>query len=311
MVKIDLITGFLGAGKTTFIQRYLQWLKQKDLKVAIIENEFGKAGIDCAILKGQTDNISELSGGCICCGLKVGFHDLLIKLSESGEYERIIVEPSGIFNLDDFFDVTNSENVKKYAQVGTVATIVDPTSLIDVDQAVTDMLYSQLHSTNLILLSKISTSDNNKIKTLTESIDHIFWANSAKRTNKQKIVAQPWENLNDCFFSEFVAYSGHSLPHKRRLYDHTNTYNSSTLHIKNQFSVPQLKEIINDAFNEQYGKVLRIKGYLTSQDNQTLLINCTKNRLCIEIAKERQQSAINIIGKNINRSGLNTLFSNG
>lgn len=100
MTKVDLVTGFLGAGKTTLIARYGDWLNQKGVRFAVIENEFGAAGVDTAILSERFGNVQELAGGCICCTLKVGFHALLTQLA--GQCDRVIVEPSGLFSMDAF-----------------------------------------------------------------------------------------------------------------------------------------------------------------------------------------------------------------
>ena len=75
--RVDLIDGFLGAGKTTFIQKYMKYLDERGISYMVLENEFGAAGVDASILGG---NVRELTGGCICCGQKVNFHNLLIEL---------------------------------------------------------------------------------------------------------------------------------------------------------------------------------------------------------------------------------------
>lgn len=70
MAKVDLVTGFLGAGKTTLIQRYAAWLRDGGVRFAIIENEYAASGVDSMVLAGQFDGVHELAGGCICCTLK-------------------------------------------------------------------------------------------------------------------------------------------------------------------------------------------------------------------------------------------------
>ena len=117
---IDLVTGFLGAGKTTFIERYVTALERAGVRCAVVENEFGAAGVDGAMLRAAGRDVRELTGGCICCGLKVGFHDLLRELAAAGRVDRIVVEPSGIFDPDDYFDVVESPAVRAHAQPGAL-----------------------------------------------------------------------------------------------------------------------------------------------------------------------------------------------
>ena len=78
--KIDLITGFLGAGKTTLIRRYTALLRAGDVSCAVIENEFGAAGVDAAVLERDGVRVRELSGGCVCCTQKLNFHDAMREL---------------------------------------------------------------------------------------------------------------------------------------------------------------------------------------------------------------------------------------
>ena len=99
MTKLDVVTGFLGAGKTTLLQTYHRWLTGKGVTSCIIENEFGAAGVDGAVLRGSGAAVRDISGGCVCCTLKVTLRELLWELA--GQVERVILEPSGLFCGDD------------------------------------------------------------------------------------------------------------------------------------------------------------------------------------------------------------------
>ncbi|MCL2517074.1 MAG: hypothetical protein FWF15_00795 [Oscillospiraceae bacterium] len=124
ITKVDLITGFLGAGKTTYIKRYIEYFRREGKTFAVIENEYGMAGIDSMILAESGVFVRELSGGCICCALKTNFHDVL--LSFGGLYDRIIIEPSGIFDPSDFFMIMESSAVSAVCEYGCMVTVVDP-----------------------------------------------------------------------------------------------------------------------------------------------------------------------------------------
>ncbi|MGN1346043.1 MAG: GTP-binding protein, partial [Eubacteriales bacterium] len=122
MTKLDVITGFLGAGKTTFLTRYTAWLAGQGIRYAVIENEFGRAGVDAALLEQRGARVLEISGGCVCCTLKVGLHDMLHALC--GEVDRILLEPSGLFCGDDLLDIVNSPDMS--IEPGFWLGIVDP-----------------------------------------------------------------------------------------------------------------------------------------------------------------------------------------
>ena len=100
MTKIDVISGFLGAGKTTLIKKLLEEAIQGE-KVVLIENEFGEIGIDGGFLKDAGIEISEMNSGCICCSLVGDFGAALQNVLEDYSPDRIIIEPSGVGKLSD------------------------------------------------------------------------------------------------------------------------------------------------------------------------------------------------------------------
>ena len=123
MIKIDIISGFLGAGKTTFIKKMLDEV-YKDEKIALIENEFGEVGIDGGFLKDSGVNITEMNSGCICCSLVGDFGKNLNEVITTYKPDRIIIEPSGVGKLSDVMksviDVEKEQDVKLNALVTVV-----------------------------------------------------------------------------------------------------------------------------------------------------------------------------------------------
>lgn len=114
MTKLDVVTGFLGAGKTTFLQTYHRWLTGKGVTSCIIENEFGAAGVDGAVLRGSGAAVRDISGGCVCCTLKVTLRELLWELA--GQVERVILEPSGLFCGDDLLDIFSTVPAARWSR---------------------------------------------------------------------------------------------------------------------------------------------------------------------------------------------------
>ena len=122
MIKVDIVSGFLGAGKTTLITKLLSGL-DKNEKIAIIENEFGEIGIDGAFLKNSGIEIKEINSGCICCSLVGNFADSLKELVEKYSPNRIIIEPSGVGKLSDVVKAINGAGID--VKVNIVYTVVD------------------------------------------------------------------------------------------------------------------------------------------------------------------------------------------
>ena len=127
MIKIDLITGFLGAGKTTFIQKYARWLMDQGQKIGILENDYGAVNVDMMLLQGlegpQCD-LEMISGGCCADCHKRRFRTKLIAMGMLG-YDRVLVEPSGIYDVDEFFDALCESPVDRWYEPGSVITILD------------------------------------------------------------------------------------------------------------------------------------------------------------------------------------------
>ena len=127
MVKIDLITGFLGSGKTTFIKKYARYLLDQGLNIGILENDFGAVNVDMMLLKdleGDHCELEMVSGGCDADCHRRRFKTKLIAMGMCG-YDRVIVEPSGIFDMDEFFDILREEPLDQWYEIGNVIAILD------------------------------------------------------------------------------------------------------------------------------------------------------------------------------------------
>ena len=107
MTKVDIISGFLGAGKTTLIQKLIKEVFAGQ-KVVLVENEFGEIGIDGGFLKEAGIVVNEINGGCVCCTLQGDFQEALKKVMETYEPDHIIIEPSGVGKLSDILSIVRS-----------------------------------------------------------------------------------------------------------------------------------------------------------------------------------------------------------
>ena len=128
MTKIDLITGFLGSGKTTFIRYYVKYLTGIGEKVCILENDYGAINIDTMLLadlKSDNCDIEMVAGGCDYDCHRRRFKTKLITMAMLG-FTRVIVEPSGIYDVDEFFDILNESPVDSMYCISNVITIINP-----------------------------------------------------------------------------------------------------------------------------------------------------------------------------------------
>ena len=127
MVKIDLITGFLGSGKTTFLKKYAKRLMEQGQNIGILENDFGAVNVDMMLLQeleGEQCELEMISGGCDPETHRRRFRTKLIAMGMCG-YDRVLVEPSGIYDIDEFFDVLRDEPLDRWYEIGNVIAVVN------------------------------------------------------------------------------------------------------------------------------------------------------------------------------------------
>ena len=127
MVKVDLITGFLGSGKTTFIKKYARYLMDQGYNIGILENDFGAVNVDMMLLReleGEQCELEMVAGGCDKDCHRRRFKTKLIAMGMYG-YDRVLIEPSGIFDMDEFFDALHEEPLDRWYQIGNVIAVVD------------------------------------------------------------------------------------------------------------------------------------------------------------------------------------------
>jgi len=159
-VKIDIISGFLGAGKTTLIKKLFE-TGLKNEKVVLIENEFGKIGIDGAFLKESGVNIKEINSGCICCSLVGDFSTSMKEVVDTYHPERIIIEPSGVGKLSDIIKAV--EKLEIDLKLNIVATVVDGGKCKLYMKNFGEFFNNQVEDANTIVISKVSNLSEEKI----------------------------------------------------------------------------------------------------------------------------------------------------
>lgn len=167
MIKIDVISGFLGAGKTTLIKKLFE-SKLKNEKVVLIENEFGEIGVDGSFLKNSGVQIKEINSGCICCSLVGDFSKSMKELVENYAPDRIIIEPSGVGKLSDIIKAI--EKVDEPLKINIVATVVDGGKCKMYYKNFGEFYDDQVKQANTIIISKADKLTNDKVLAAVELI---------------------------------------------------------------------------------------------------------------------------------------------
>ena len=185
MVKIDIISGFLGAGKTTLIKKLLQEALQ-DSKVVLIENEFGEIGIDGGFLQESGVQIREMNSGCICCSLVGDFKTSLQEVLATYGPERIIIEPSGVGKLSEVVQAV--EGAGENISISGKVTVVDVNKCKMYLKNFGEFFINQVEVADTILLSRTGSASAEKVQ---QAVDLLRQHNA-----HAVIVTTPWDQLD-------------------------------------------------------------------------------------------------------------------
>lgn len=297
MVKIDLITGFLGAGKTTFIKKYVTYLVDKGLNIGILENDYGAVNVDMMLLSdimGEHCHGEMVAGGCGADCHKRRFKTKLIAMGMSG-YDRVIVEPSGIFDVDEFLDVLHEEPLDRWFEIGSIISIVES----DIDKNMSKqsrfMLASQIANCGLLLMSKTQYILQSDIDSSVKYINDTLAEFQCSRIVKDEVITKDWGDFTDDDYEHFM-HAGYKLHDYVKLwFDQGDIFN--TVYIMNKaMSADELCPRVKSVFcDNNVGDVFRIKGFIKDEHGNWLELNATKSNVSICPIKEGQEIII-VIG---------------
>ncbi|MEA5084799.1 MAG: GTP-binding protein [Lachnospiraceae bacterium] len=308
MTKIDIISGFLGAGKTTLIKKLLE--EAFDLeKVVLIENEFGEIGIDGAILKDYGIEIKEMNSGCICCTIAGDFSSALKEILELYNPDRIIIEPSGVGKLSDVIN-----GCKKFLKEGSVElnmciTVVDAMKYKVYIKNFAEFYANQLTNAKTIILSR---SQNTK----EEVIENIL--KDVKKYNVDAhVVTTPWEEVDGRKIRELAEGESnkenikflmeehhHSHEHHHHADEVFNVWGRETA---KTFGRTKVDEILNQ-LDLMEGNILRAKGIIKLENNKWIQFDYVPEEVIIREATPECSGRLCVIGEHINDKLLCELF---
>lgn len=289
MTKIDLITGFLGAGKTTFIRKYAQYLLNKGENICILENDYGAINVDMMLLSDLISDKCELemvSGGCDKDCHKRRFKTKLISMGMCG-YDRVIVEPSGVFDTDEFFDALREEPLDRWYRIGSVITIVDVNTL-GINHTNTNSNYilaSETANAGKIVVSKLDAPlDATAIKTLVENLNTLSSSIKCDRLfSTSDILAKPFDEINEPDYESIMNSSYVHANYEKQ--ESAEDDFESEYFMNKSLSRDELTALSKELFEDN--SVIRVKGFI-KEDENWLEFNATRENLTIKPVKEGQ-----------------------
>lgn len=250
MVAIDIVAGFLGSGKTTFIGHMLDWAPRSK-RIVILENEFGKAGIDGAVLRQRNIPLLELSSGCICCSLSGSFVEGILQAIKQYSPDRIIIEPTGIARLSDVMKALADESLRHQIHIDSSILLLDGDHFFKIYSRFEGLMEDAICSASHICVSKTQGKD-------AQTLDRI--AETVKQMRPDAVVhVKPWENID-----VWQLCHEDGLHQEHRAKNHAGDQSYETLQLPSGRE-GQLEDVLHVLSNpSEFGEFVRAKGYAKS-----------------------------------------------
>lgn len=335
MTKIDIISGFLGAGKTTLIRKLIQEAYQNE-KLVLIENEFGEIGIDGGFLKDAGIAVKEMNSGCICCSLVGDFAQSLTMVMDEYAPDRIIIEPSGVGKLSDVIQAVTKLNDERMS-LNSYTTVADAKKVKSYSKNFGEFFNNQIAYAKTIVLSRTQLLSQEKLNEVVALLQ--------KQNPKASLIVTPWEELGgekilntmehgDDMESELLAEMNHQHEedcccehhhdHEHCSHDHHHEHEDCGCHHHHHhadevftswgretaklYSKDEIQAILTALCEEAvYGKVLRAKGMLRGEHTWYYFDMVPQEHELREGTRETI-GKLCVIGSDLNEAALEKLF---
>ncbi|MBQ3399963.1 MAG: GTP-binding protein [Lachnospiraceae bacterium] len=348
MTKIDIISGFLGAGKTTLIKKLLDECFQGQ-KLVLIENEFGEISIDGGFLKDAGVQINEISSGCICCSLVGQFDEALHQVVEEYHPDRVIIEPSGVGKLSDVSRAVGNAGQTTPMELGCAVAVVDPKRFKVYMKNFGEFYTDQIETAGTIVLSRTQDLAEEKLAEIVAKIREM----NAEAT----IITTPWDQISgdtilaamnhhsladelmneareaaerldeeECDDPECSCHDHHHHHHhhehdpddhdheEHEHHHHHHGHDADEVFISwgvetpKKFSAAELEEILAKLDTGDYGLVLRAKGIVPSADGKWLQFDMVPEEHEVREGTADYTGRLCVIGSELKEEALPGLF---
>lgn len=335
MTKVDIISGFLGAGKTTLISKLLKEALP-DEQVVLIENEFGEIGIDGGFLKDSGVEIREMNSGCICCSLVGDFGTSLKEVVDKYHPDRIIIEPSGVGKLSDVIKAVKDLHIENEIRLNSASTVADASKVKMYMKNFGEFFNNQIEHAGTIILSRTQNVSEDKLKKAIEMIRslnadaHIITTPWDSLDGKQilaamenvtnlelEMLAEQAEKTHEEHEHEHHHHDGecchhdHDHEHHHEGHHHADdVFTSWGEETPNKYDKEALDAILKKLANtNEYGSILRAKGMLPANDGTWMYFDLVPEEYEIREGNPDYTGRICVIGAELKEDALKELFN--
>ena len=346
MTKIDIFSGFLGAGKTTLIKKLIEEAYQGE-KLVLIENEFGEIGIDGGFLQDAGIEITEMNSGCICCSLVGDFGKALRQVLEQYHPDRILIEPSGVGKLSDVIRAVQGLEMEE-AVLNGFTTVADANKCKMYMKNFGEFFNDQIGHASCIVLSRTTGMSEKKLQDVVALL--------RQHNETADIITTPWEDLTGAQMLETMekkntlqaeleqlekeAHEHHHHDHDEECccghdHDHEHhhhhdhdeecscghhhdhghhhhhadeVFTSWGVETTRKFTVEEIEDILSQFTSGIYGAVLRAKGIVAGQDGQWIHFDYVPGEENVRHGAASTMGRLCVIGSKIDTNAMKALF---
>lgn len=332
MTKIDIVSGFLGAGKTTLIKKLLKEALGQE-KVVLIENEFGEIGIDGGFLKEAGIQVTEMNSGCICCSLVGDFGTALNEVVSKYAPDRIIIEPSGVGKLSDVIKAVQKEATNCRLSLNSFVTVADAKKCKMYMKNFGEFYNNQVEYAGTIILSRTEQMQDEKLQKTVELI--------REHNKKAAVITTPWEELDgerilsvmeegnqlsrELFDEEEICpecghhheHGEHHPEHHHHDHEHGENHHHHADEVFTSWGIETLKKFEEETLEkilkqlsekDSFGTILRAKGIVESEDKSWIHFDLVPGEYEIRRGDADYTGRICVIGAKLDTEKIQELF---
>ena len=334
MTKVDIVSGFLGAGKTTFIKEMIAKV-YKGQRVVLIENEFGEIGIDSGFMKNAGIEVTEMNSGCICCTLVGDFARSLKQVVEQFKPERVVIEPSGVGKLSDVAAAVADVSEEAGVEINSRIAVVDGKKAKMYMKNFGEFYNNQIESATTIVISRTQNMDEAKLKECIELI--------REKNSEASIITTPWDKLEGAAIEGAISHGydlekelmeeyrhahhhdhdhdhgddctcgchDHDHDHDHHHHHHHadevfDSWGVETVHVFTRSGLEDIMGLFSTT--DDFGTVLRAKGIVETEDGSWVEFDMVPEEVEIRETSPDYIGRICVIGADLNKEELARVF---
>ncbi|SHH43780.1 CobW family GTP-binding protein [Clostridium grantii] len=314
--KVDIISGFLGVGKTMLIKKLIKDALGSE-KIVIIENEFGEIGIDGNSFLENNVQVKEMTSGCICCSFKNNFKKALLEVIDVYNPDRIIIEPTGVAKLSDILKILENESIKDKITVNMILTVINPEKHGLYLNTFGNFYKNQIIYAKTLIFSRAQNFSKENLERFALSIKEL--------NSKANLITSPWNHIEGDLIlrmceniSEDLLFSNPRLSKSSKINSISTSkpikasdiFDSLSIKTSKFFSEKYLEELFYGFNKENHcGFIIRAKGIVQVSENKWIQFDYVPGEFNIIDSTYFDTGKIVIIGENLNKNKLSELLA--